>query len=164
MNNDISDLLDQAEFIRERRPATMVTALRIDLDTQSALESAAAARGIGATTLIAADHRGVGPGQQRRASRSDQRTHPTPRRCPPGREPPRQPRRGVAPRRSAAQDPDYSRTIKPTAITTSRITATRDHNGLIENLDSLGWMLHAFGDCIANRALALGTYARIRPV
>lgn len=52
MNNDISDLLDQAEVVRERRPAKMVTALRIDLDTQSALESAAAARGIGVTTLM----------------------------------------------------------------------------------------------------------------
>jgi len=52
MDNDISDLLDQAEVVRERRPAKMVTALRIDLDTQSALESAAAARGIGVTTLM----------------------------------------------------------------------------------------------------------------
>jgi hypothetical protein len=52
MNNDISDLLDQAEVVRERRPAKMVTALRIDLDTQSALEAAAAARGIGVTTLM----------------------------------------------------------------------------------------------------------------
>jgi hypothetical protein len=30
----------------------MVTALRVDVDTQSALESAAAARGIGVTTLM----------------------------------------------------------------------------------------------------------------
>jgi hypothetical protein len=47
MNNDIGDLLDQAEHVTERRPAKMVTALRIDLDTQAALEAAAAARGIG---------------------------------------------------------------------------------------------------------------------
>lgn len=52
MNQDISDLLDQAEVVRERRPATVVTAVRIDLDTQSALEAAAATRGIGATTLM----------------------------------------------------------------------------------------------------------------
>lgn len=52
MNNDISDLLDQAEVVRERRPAKMVTALRIDPDTQIALEAAAAAGGIGATTLM----------------------------------------------------------------------------------------------------------------
>ena len=52
MDNDISELLDQAELVREHRPAKMVTALRIDLDTQSALESAAAARGIGVTTLM----------------------------------------------------------------------------------------------------------------
>jgi hypothetical protein len=52
MNNDISDLLDQAEVIRERRPAKMVTALRIDLDTQAELEAAALARGIGVTTLM----------------------------------------------------------------------------------------------------------------
>jgi hypothetical protein len=51
MNNDISDLLDQAEHV-ERRPAKMVTALRIDLDTQTALETAAATRGIGVTTLM----------------------------------------------------------------------------------------------------------------
>ena len=52
MNNDISDLLDQAELVTERRPAKMVTALRIDLDTQAALETAAATRGIGVTTLM----------------------------------------------------------------------------------------------------------------
>lgn len=52
MNNDISDLLDQAEHLTERRPAKMVTALRIDLDTQAALETAAAARGTGVTTLM----------------------------------------------------------------------------------------------------------------
>jgi hypothetical protein len=52
MNNDISDLLDQADHVTERRPAKMVTALRIDLDTQAALETAAAVRGIGVTTLM----------------------------------------------------------------------------------------------------------------
>jgi hypothetical protein len=52
MNNDISDLLDQAEHVTERRPAKMVTALRIDLDTHAALEATAAARGTGVTTLM----------------------------------------------------------------------------------------------------------------
>lgn len=52
MDNDISDLLDQAEVVRERRPAKMVTALRIDLDIQAELETAATARGIGVTTLM----------------------------------------------------------------------------------------------------------------
>ena len=52
MNNDIADLLDQAEHVTERRPAKMVTALRIDLDTQAALEAAAASRGVGVTTLM----------------------------------------------------------------------------------------------------------------
>lgn len=52
MNNDISDLLDEAEHVEERRPAKMVTALRIDLDTQAELEAAAGARGIGVTTLM----------------------------------------------------------------------------------------------------------------
>ena len=52
LNNDISDLLDQADHVTERRPAKMVTALRIDLDTQAALEAAAATRGIGVTTLM----------------------------------------------------------------------------------------------------------------
>jgi hypothetical protein len=53
MDNDISDRLDQAEVVRERRPATMVTALRIDLDVPvGALEDAAAARGIGVTPLM----------------------------------------------------------------------------------------------------------------
>ena len=52
MDNDISELLDQAEVVRERRPAKMVTAVRIDLDTQAALESAAAARGIGEAGMI----------------------------------------------------------------------------------------------------------------
>jgi hypothetical protein len=52
MNHDISDLLDQAEVVRERRPAHMVTTLRIDLATQSTLEGAAIARGMGVTTLM----------------------------------------------------------------------------------------------------------------
>jgi hypothetical protein len=52
MNDDISDLLDQAEVVPQRLPAKMVTAVRIDLDTQSALESAATARGIDTTTLM----------------------------------------------------------------------------------------------------------------
>jgi hypothetical protein len=52
MNNDISDPLDDAEVIRERRPAKMVTALRIDLDVQAELEGAAGARGIGTSTLM----------------------------------------------------------------------------------------------------------------
>ena len=34
MDNDISDLLDQAEVVRERRPATMVNAVRVDPETQ----------------------------------------------------------------------------------------------------------------------------------
>jgi hypothetical protein len=52
MDNDVSELFDQAEVVRERRPAKMVTALRIDLDVQAELETAAAARGIGVTTLM----------------------------------------------------------------------------------------------------------------
>jgi hypothetical protein len=52
MDNDISDELEQAEVVHERRPANLVTALRVDLGTQSALESAAAARGTGVTTLV----------------------------------------------------------------------------------------------------------------
>lgn len=52
MNGDISDLLEQADQVKQRRPAKMVTALRIDLDTQIALESAAAQRGVGVTTLM----------------------------------------------------------------------------------------------------------------
>jgi hypothetical protein len=45
-------MLDQAEVVRERRPAKMVTALRIDLDIQAEIEAAAEARGIGASTLM----------------------------------------------------------------------------------------------------------------
>jgi hypothetical protein len=52
MDNDISGLLDEAEVVRERRPAKMVTALRIDLDIQAELEAAATARGIGVSTLM----------------------------------------------------------------------------------------------------------------
>jgi hypothetical protein len=52
MDNDVSELFDQGEVVRERRPAKMVTALRIDLDVQVELETAAAARGIGVTTLM----------------------------------------------------------------------------------------------------------------
>jgi hypothetical protein len=52
MNNDLSSLLDEAEVARERRPAKMVTALRIDLGIQAELEVAAAARGVGSSTLM----------------------------------------------------------------------------------------------------------------
>jgi hypothetical protein len=52
MDNDISDLLAQAEVVRERRAGRMVSSLPIDLETQSALEAAAAARGGGAATLM----------------------------------------------------------------------------------------------------------------
>lgn len=52
MNNDLGELFDGAEVVRERRPAKMVTALRIDLDVQAELEAAAAARGIGVSTLM----------------------------------------------------------------------------------------------------------------
>ena len=52
MNNDMSELFEDSEVVREPRPAKMVTALRIDLDTQAELEKAAAARGIGSSTLM----------------------------------------------------------------------------------------------------------------
>jgi hypothetical protein len=52
MNNDISTLLERAEVVHERRPAKMVTALRIDLGIQAELEAAAAARGVGTSTLM----------------------------------------------------------------------------------------------------------------
>ena len=52
MDNDISDLLAQAEVVRERRPGRMVSSLSIDLEMQSALEAAAAARGVGTATLM----------------------------------------------------------------------------------------------------------------
>jgi hypothetical protein len=52
LNNDLSEAFDRAEMVRERRPAKMVTALRIDLDLQIELEAAAARRGIGTSTLM----------------------------------------------------------------------------------------------------------------
>ncbi len=52
MDNDLGGLFDEAEVVRERRPAKMVTALRMDLDIQAELEAAAAARGIGSSTLM----------------------------------------------------------------------------------------------------------------
>lgn len=52
MNHDLSEFFEDAEVVRERRPAKMVTALRIDLDIQAELESAAATRGIGSSTLM----------------------------------------------------------------------------------------------------------------
>lgn len=52
MGNDLGELFDKADVVRERRPAKMVTALRIDLDIQAELEVAAAARGIGSSTLM----------------------------------------------------------------------------------------------------------------
>ena len=39
MNVDITELLERAEVVRERRPAKMVTALRIDLGVQAELEA-----------------------------------------------------------------------------------------------------------------------------
>jgi predicted DNA-binding protein len=52
MNNDITELFDEGEVVRERRPAKMVTALRIGLDIQAEIEAAAAARGVGSSTLM----------------------------------------------------------------------------------------------------------------
>ncbi len=52
MDNDLGELFDSADVVKERRPAKMVTALRIDLDIQAELEAAAAARGIGSSTLM----------------------------------------------------------------------------------------------------------------
>ena len=52
MAHDVGDLLDDAEVVRERRPAKIVTAVRMDLDVQAELEVAAAARGIGVSTLM----------------------------------------------------------------------------------------------------------------
>jgi predicted DNA-binding protein len=52
MNNDLADLFHTAEVVTERRPAKMVTALRIDLDIQAELEAAAARQGIGTSTLM----------------------------------------------------------------------------------------------------------------
>jgi hypothetical protein len=52
MDHDLGHMFDQAEVVRERRPAKMVTALRIDMDIQAEIEAAAAARGVGASTLM----------------------------------------------------------------------------------------------------------------
>lgn len=52
LDHDLGELFDSAEVVRQRRPAKMVTALRIDLDVQARLETAAAARGIGTSTLM----------------------------------------------------------------------------------------------------------------
>src|SRR5579859_4561463 len=52
MDHDLGDMFDQAEVVRGRRPAKMVTALRIDLDVQAEIEAVAAARGIGISTLM----------------------------------------------------------------------------------------------------------------
>lgn len=52
MDNDLGGLFETAEVVRERRPAKMVTALRIDLDIQAEIEAAAATRGVGASTLM----------------------------------------------------------------------------------------------------------------
>jgi len=52
MDHDLGTMFEQAEVVRERRPAKMVTALRIDLDIQAEIEAAAQARGIGASTLM----------------------------------------------------------------------------------------------------------------
>jgi Ribbon-helix-helix protein, copG family len=52
MDHDLGDMFDQAEVVRERRPAKMVTALRIDLDVQAEIEAAAADRGVGVSTLM----------------------------------------------------------------------------------------------------------------
>ena len=52
MDNDLGTVFERAEVIRERRPAKMVTALRIGLDIQAELEAAAATRGIGSSTLM----------------------------------------------------------------------------------------------------------------
>jgi hypothetical protein len=52
MNNDISEFFEGGEVVTERRPAKIVTALRIDLSIQAELEAAAAKRGIGSSTLM----------------------------------------------------------------------------------------------------------------
>jgi predicted DNA-binding protein len=52
MNNDTSEYFEGGEVVSERRPAKMVTALRIDLGIQAELEAAAAARGTGSSTLM----------------------------------------------------------------------------------------------------------------
>jgi hypothetical protein len=52
MENDISDLLDQADVVREPRLATMVSTVTVGLDTHCVLEAAAAERAISVTTLM----------------------------------------------------------------------------------------------------------------
>lgn len=52
LENDLSEHFDAAEVVRERRPAKMVTALRLDLDIQAEVEAAASARGVGSSTLM----------------------------------------------------------------------------------------------------------------
>jgi predicted DNA-binding protein len=52
LDHDVSEMFEDAEVVRERRPAKMVTALRIDLDVQARLEASAAARGMGTSTLM----------------------------------------------------------------------------------------------------------------
>jgi hypothetical protein len=52
MDHDLGTSFADAEVVRERRPAKMVTALRIDLDVQREIEAAAAVRGAGALTLM----------------------------------------------------------------------------------------------------------------
>jgi hypothetical protein len=52
MDNDLSEFFDRAEVVRERRPAKMVTTLRLDLDVQAEIERAASVRGIGSSTLM----------------------------------------------------------------------------------------------------------------
>jgi predicted DNA-binding protein len=52
LDHDLSEMFEDAEIVRERRPAKMVTALRIDLDVQARLEEVAAARGMGTSTLM----------------------------------------------------------------------------------------------------------------
>ncbi|MER7005108.1 hypothetical protein ABT297_18950 [Dactylosporangium sp. NPDC000555] len=52
LDNDLGDLFDRAEVVRERRPAKMVTTLRLDLDIQAEVEAAASAWGIGSSTLM----------------------------------------------------------------------------------------------------------------
>lgn len=54
MDHDIADLFHGAEVVHSRRPAKMVTALRIDLDIHAELEAAAATRRVGVSTLMRA--------------------------------------------------------------------------------------------------------------
>ncbi|WP_345633466.1 hypothetical protein [Rugosimonospora acidiphila] len=49
---NLGGAFEESEVVRERRPAKMVTALRLDLDIQAELEVAASARGIGSSTLM----------------------------------------------------------------------------------------------------------------